>query len=250
LTDLFTATAGTCPTLNKATGAFTAANCAVSGGQATVGVLTDPGAMAQFYGNMAFRRVRWVQESFICTKFPAEYSPTPVAKGNGQYVSPWPFDSIQGGPDKATAPIDFKDASSVVCANCHSTMNHLAPLFANFNPAGAFQATIQVQTPVPMTPTTKRTDWLPAAEVTAWRLNKPVANLTELGSTIAADPDAASCQVYRMWNWMMSKTDIVTDLAVVPHSTVQPFETLFTTGGYKMKPVLKAMLVSDDFVKF
>jgi hypothetical protein len=36
----------------------------------------------------------------------------------------------------------------------------------------------------------------------------------------------------------------------VPHTTVQSFETLFTSSGYKLKPVLKAMLVSDDFVKF
>ena len=71
--------------------------CAVANGLTTAGVLTDPGAMAQFYSNMAFRRVRWVQETFVCTKFPAEYSATPVAMGNGQFTSPWPFTSITGG---------------------------------------------------------------------------------------------------------------------------------------------------------
>src|SRR5690242_8152293 len=59
-TNLFTATAGSCPTLNQ-DGTFTDADCATANGQPTVGVLTDPGAMAQFYSNMAFRRTRWIQ---------------------------------------------------------------------------------------------------------------------------------------------------------------------------------------------
>ena len=180
-TDLFTAATNTCPTLDPATGVFTDATCAVANGLTGSGVLTDPGAMAQFYSNMAFRRVRWVQETFVCTKFPAEYSPTPVAMGNGQYVSPWPFDSITGGTDKTVAPINFKDTSSVVCANCHTTMNHIAPLFAHFNMSGVFQTTIQVQTPVPMTPTTKLTDWLPSGQGLSWRFSKPVTNLVDLG---------------------------------------------------------------------
>jgi hypothetical protein len=250
MTDLFNATANTCPTMD-ATGAFTDAACAVSNGQATSGVLTDPGAMAQFYSNMAFRRVRWIQESFDCTKFPAEYSATPVPMGQGQYVSPWPFDSIQGGTDATVAPINFKDTSSVICANCHTTMNHIAPLFANFDVAGVFQTTIQVKTPVPMTPTTKLSDWLPAGQQTfAWRFGKPISNLTDLGNAMAQDASVMNCQVQRAWNWAMSKTDIVNDLAIVPASTVQDFYTLFNTNGYKMKPVLKAMFTSDDFVKF
>jgi len=250
MTELFTASANTCPTLDGA-GKFTDAACATANGQATVGVLTDPGAMAQFYSNMAFRRVRWIQESFDCVKFPAEYSQTPVAMGAGQYVSPWPFDSIQGGTDKTVAPINFKDTSSVICANCHTTMNHIAPLFANFDVAGVFQTTIQVHTPVPMTPITKLSDWLPAGQQSfAWRFGKAVTNLGDLGAAMAADADVMSCQVRRAWNWAMSKTDIVNDLAIVPASTVGDFETLFTTNGYKMRPVLKAIFTSDDFVKF
>jgi hypothetical protein len=249
-TDLFTATTNTCPTLDPNAGTFTDASCPVANGLTTSGVLTDPGAMAQFYSNMAFRRVRWVQETFVCTKFPAEYSSTPVAMGNGQYVSPWPFDSIQGGTDKTIAPINFKDTSSVICANCHTTMNHIAPLFATFNTAGVFQTTIQVQTPIPMSPTTKMTDWLPAGQPLSWRLNKPVTNLTDLGKAIAADADVANCQVARAWNWAMSKTDIVTDLATVPTSTISTLEAQFQSNGYKLKPVLKAIFTHDDFVKF
>jgi hypothetical protein len=249
ITDLFTATTNTCPTLDG-TGAFTDASCAMSNGGKTVGVLTDPGAMSQFFSNMAFRRVRWIQESFVCTKFPAEYSATPKTMGNGQYVSPWPFTSITGGTDKAVAPVNFQDTSSVVCANCHTTMNHLAPLFANFDTNGAYQTTIQVHTPVPMNPITKMTDWLPASEVLSWRYQEPVADMTALGASMAADPDIANCQVARAWNWAMSKTDIVNDLAVVPETVIGTYETMLVNDGYKMKPVLKAMFTSDDFVKF
>lgn len=251
ITDLFTATDNTCPTLDPKTGTFTDAACPQSNGQPTVGILTDAGAMAQFYSNMAFRRVRWVQESFVCTRFPAEYGKTPVTMGSGQYVSPWPFDSIQGGTDTSVAPINFKDTSSVVCANCHTTMNHIAPLFAQFDAAGAFQTSIQVMTPTPKSPITQLTDWLPAGQTQlAWRFQKPVNNLTDLGAAMAADPDVADCQVARAWNWAMSKDDIVNDLEVVPTSTISTLEQLLTTSGYKLKPVLKAIFTSDDFVKF
>src|SRR5262249_49728165 len=152
-----TATTNTCPTLGT-NGTFTDASCAVANGLTTVGVLTDPGAMAQFFSNMAFRRVRWVQESFVCTRYPAEFSTKPTARGAGQYVSPWPFPSIQGGTDATVAPINFQDTSAVICANCHSTMNHIAPLFANFDPVGVYQTTIQVHTPTPAMPITQLSD--------------------------------------------------------------------------------------------
>jgi hypothetical protein len=140
-TDLLTATTGTCPTF--ANGTFTAGNC--NNNAATAGVLTDPGLMAQFVSNMAFRRVRFVQETFDCTRFPAEVKTDGVPMGNGTYTSPWDFNSIAGG---TTAKVNFQDTSAVICANCHTTMNHIAPLFANFDAQGAFQSSIQVQTPV------------------------------------------------------------------------------------------------------
>ena len=100
ITDLFTATTTTCPTLNTATGVFTDATCTPSNGLPTAGILTDPGAMSQYFSNMAFRRVRWIQETFVCTKFPAEYRRD--AGGDGQRVStssPWPFNIDHGRHD-------------------------------------------------------------------------------------------------------------------------------------------------------
>ncbi|MGZ3442650.1 MAG: hypothetical protein ACXVDD_24180, partial [Polyangia bacterium] len=248
ITNLFTATTNTCPTLSADGATFTDAVCPVANGLKTAGVLTDPGAMAQFYSNMSFRRVRWIQESFACTKFPAEYSAKPVAMGNGQYTSPWPFMSITGG---ATAPINFLDVGSAICANCHATMNHFAPLFANFDPAGAYQTTIQVHTPTPASPISKLSDWLPATETFTWRYgNAAVTDISGLGAQIAADPAVQKCQVQRAWNWAMSKTDIVNDLAVVPDSTIKDVMTVFTSSGMKMKPTLKAIFTDPNFVMF
>ncbi|MGZ3425124.1 MAG: hypothetical protein ACXVCV_00680 [Polyangia bacterium] len=248
ITNLFTATTNTCPTLSADGATFTDAVCPVANGLKTAGVLTDPGAMAQFYSNMSFRRVRWIQESFACTKFPAEYSAKPVAMGNGQYTSPWPFMSISGG---TTAPINFLDVGSAICANCHGTMNHFAPLFANFDPAGAYQTTIQVHTPTPASPISKLSDWLPATETFTWRYgNAAVTDISGLGAQIAADPAVQKCQVQRAWNWAMSKTDIVNDLAVVPDSTIKDVMSVFTSSGMKMKPTLKAIFTDPNFVMF
>jgi hypothetical protein len=247
MTNLFTGTTNTCPTMS-ATGAFTDASCTLANGLAASGVLTDPGAMAQFYSNMAFRRVRWIQEAFVCNAFPTEFSGKPVAMGAGQFVSPWPFTSISGGTG---APINFQDTSSVICANCHETMNHIAPLFAKFDITGVYQTTIQVHTPTPMTPLTQLTDWLPTGQQTfAWRYGKNVNTITDLGNAMAADSTVMSCQVRRAWNWAMSKTDIVTDLSIVPDSVITSHTQLFTSNGYLLKPVLKAIFTSDDFVKF
>src|SRR5262249_53574403 len=85
-TDLFTATTNTCPTYPN--GTFTAASC--TNNAPTAGILTDPGIQAQYFANMAFRRVRFIQETFVCTKMPAEFgASTPM--GAGLYTSPWDF---------------------------------------------------------------------------------------------------------------------------------------------------------------
>lgn len=246
MSDLFTATTNTCPTLDPNAGTFKDQSC--QNGGPTVGILTDPGVQAQFYSNMAFRRVRWIQETFVCAPFPTESSATPVAMGSGEYVSPWPFDSISGGP---MAPINFKDTSAVICANCHATMNHIAPLFANFDAAGQVQGSIQVHTPTPMNPITQLSDWLPDGMQTfAWRYGTTVKDLAGLGQAMAADPVVARCHVARAWNWAMSKLDIVNDQELVPDTTIGPLVAAFTAGNQQLKPILKQIFTSDDFVKF
>src|SRR5262249_54933524 len=68
--ELFLASSGTCPSFDIATGQFTPGNC-TNGAPVTVGLLTHPGMLKHFTSNLAFRRTRWVQETFACTAFPA-----------------------------------------------------------------------------------------------------------------------------------------------------------------------------------
>ena len=201
--------------------------------------------MHQFYSNMAFRRVRWVQEIFVCTKFPAEYSDAPVQMNGADYVSPWPFESV------ATAPIDFQDTKSVICANCHTTMNHIAPLFGNFDEAGNWQASPQVMTPVlPEPVATELGHWLNPGEVTSWRHGEPAADLPALGAAMAADPAVSECAVARLWNYTMSKEDIVSDLSTVPTEVLQPYLDEMGKNGMNLKKTLRAMFASEDFTSF
>jgi Protein of unknown function (DUF1585)/Protein of unknown function (DUF1588) len=243
-TSIFTATTGTCPTY--ANGAFTPATC--SGTEPTAGILTDPGLMSQYFSNMSFRRVRFVQETFVCQKFPAEYSPTPSPMGSSIYTSPWPFTSIAGG---TTAKINFQDTSAVICANCHTTENHMAPLFGHFDASGVYNATaFEVQTPVTPPVTSVLTDWLPAGQSFAWRNGTPVTDLPSLGAAIAADPDVARCAVTRIWNWAFGRGDVVNDGATVPDSVTDSYLSDFTTNGMKVKALIREVFTSDDFVRF
>lgn len=244
-TDLFTATSGTCPTF--ANGTFTPKNC--PGSQPTAGILTDPGLMAQYYADMAFRRVRFVQETFVCSPMPAELSGSPQPMGAGLYTSPWPFTSISGG---ANANINFQDTSAVICANCHTTLNHIAPLFAYFDQNGSYNAMqYQVSTPIVGEPTSVLTDWLPNGQQSfAWRYQTPITDLPSLGAAIAADPDVAQCAVNRVWNYAMSRGDIVNDLATVPPVVTATLLSNFTSGGMKLKGTLRDAFTSDDFVEF
>jgi hypothetical protein len=245
-TDILTASTNTCPTYTAMTNTFTDAAC--TGMQPTSGVLTDPGIQAQYFSNMAMRRVRFIQETFVCSKMPAEISATPKAMGAGSYTSPWDFNSITGG---ATAKINFQDTSAVICANCHTTMNHIAPLFGHFDAKGAYDATkFSVVVPVPGNPTATLADWLPSGQQFAWRNGTTVQDIPGLGAAMAKDPVIATCAVNRVWNWAMSRGDVVNDLATVPTSVTQTFVADFNKNGLKLKATIAAIYKSDDFVKF
>lgn len=246
-TELFTANTATCPTFDAATGAFTPGNCTTN---PTVGVITDPGLQAQYFSNMAFRRVRFFQETFACSKFPAEYSDKPVPMGAGTFTGKFPFTSIQGKQVNPQARIDFHDTSAVICANCHTTINHMASLFINYDQNGALQTTPQVEVPIPGNPKVRPDDYLPAGEGLAWRFGKPITDLASLGAAMAADPEVASCAVNRVWNYAFSRGDIVNDLATVPAAVTAPHVTAFSGGGFKLKEVIRAVFKAEDFVKF
>ena len=246
---LFTQNSGNCPTLDMTTGTFTPAEC--GNGGPVAGVLTNPGVMALYYSNFAFRRTRWVQEVFDCTAFPAE-----IAQGSGQdvggaapYTGVWPFNSI-ASPTNGGGRVNFQDTSAVICANCHTTINHIAPLFAYYDMNGQYQTQMAVPTPLDGAPPAQMSDYLPPGQTTAWRLNVPAADIPALGADMAADPAVAECGVARIWNWALGKTDIVDTLMTVPSDTIASQVQAFTQDGFKLKDLIYAVYTSDDFVKF
>ncbi|EYF08519.1 hypothetical protein [Chondromyces apiculatus] len=233
-----------CSAYDAANNAFVAAPCN-SGAPAEAGVLTNPGVMRQFYGTMAFRRVRWVQEIFTCRDLPVEEGATPQdVGGGGSFQGPWAFTSISG------APVNFLGTDGVVCANCHQTMNHMAPLFGRFDMDGRYLTDgYGVVTNVNGEAVPSQLEhWLPAGQTTAWRFGKPAADLPALGAAIAADPQVHACMVKRAWNFVMSKEDIVSAGAIVPDEIVAPFLERFKSG-FDLKDTLRAMFKSDDFLK-
>lgn len=244
--ELFTATSNTCPTFDAATSTFTAASCAGT----TVGVLTDPGIQAQYFANMAFRRVRFIQETFACSKFPAEFSATPTPMGSGTYTNPWDFNKLTGKQNTPAAKIDFQDTSAVICANCHNTLNRLAPLFLNYDANGVMQATSQVAVPVPNNPKAGLADYLQPGEPLAWRFGHTITDVATLGQAMSADPDVAACAVNRVWNYALSRGDIVNDLATIPAAVTAPLVKDFQGNGMKLKETIRAVFKSEDFTKF
>ena len=103
---------------------------------------------------------------------------------------------------------------------------------------------------IPGTPKAARIDYLPAAEGFAWRAGKPVTDIPTLGAAIAADPEVGRCAVNRVWNYAMSRGDIVNDLATVPDAVTAPYVTSFAGGGMKLKETIRAVFKSEDFTKF
>jgi hypothetical protein len=247
---LFTATSGNCPTVQTdATGAvtITAGECN-SGAPAQSGLLTSPGFEAQFYSHGAFRRVRALNEVFTCQAAPVEVTTPQNVGGAAPYTSPWPFTRVA---DLTTGGhINFRDVSSTICANCHTTMNGIAPLLANFDQNGNYQPTIAVTLPLPGEPVAALSDYLTTGQQTAWRINAPASNLTQLGQAMAADPNVAACAVARVWNWAFGKGDIVDDQAAVPTSVIQPIIDDFNANKGNLQTVLTDVFTSDDFTKY
>ncbi|MEZ4300008.1 MAG: hypothetical protein R3B70_33980 [Polyangiaceae bacterium] len=254
-TDLLLANTNTCPTFNGTD--FVDGNCPPNGpeGMETVGILTDPGIHAQYYGNLAFRRVRFFQEVFACRKNPAEYDPNasmpPPIEGCEMaqtYTSPWDFTKIGGHTN--TGRIDFQDCSSVICGNCHGTINHRAPLLANFDEFGKYEPEFSVLLPLTGTPPAVYTDFLVEGEPTGWKANLPAANLAQLGQAMTSDEEVLQCAVTRVWNYAMSKGDVVVDSASLAPEVIAPLVQKFKASGYNLNATWRDVFLHDDFVRF
>lgn len=252
---LFTATSNTCPTFDGTD--FKDGDCAPNGppGMETVGVLTDPGIHEHYYGNLAFLRVRFFQEIFACRKMPAEYNPNakdpppiPGCEMAQPYTNPWDFKTIGGHAN--TGRVDFQDCSSVICGNCHGTMNHRAPLFGNFDEHGKYQPQISVLLPINGTPAAEMTDWLTPGEPTAWKINMPAADLKQLGAAMSSDDEVLQCAVTRVWNYAMSKGDVVVNSASLDPTVIAPIVEKFKASGGNLNATWRDVFVHDDFVRF
>lgn len=245
--EALTATSGTCPGFDPATGTFTPGTCTNT--PQTVGLLTHPGVQAHFFSNLGFRRVRWVQETFACTAFPAELATAATDVGGpSPYTGVFPFASIAGAATGGR--VDFRDTKSVICANCHSNMNHIAPLFAYYDAAGQLSPSMAVPVPLPDEPRAAMTDYLPPGEALAWRFGVPVSDMASLGAAMAADPDIAACAIARLWTWAFGKTDLVDGAARVPIATIEQPLAAFEASGYRIRDALLHIFTSDDFIRF
>lgn len=244
--ELFTRGTANCPTFDDATATFRDAECTNGGPQ--VGVLTNPGVMAAFVSSLGFRRVRWVQETFACARFPVEVSGPPRDVGGIlPYVGLWPFGS--GASPTTGGRIDFQDVESTVCMNCHQTINHIAPLFAYYDETGAYRSSIAVGTPFDG-PVATLADYLPATETTAWRYGVQTPDLRALGAAMAADDDVIRCAVARVWNWALGKPDIVDAQREVPEETIRAQIAAFKDSGFKLKDLVFAVFDSEDFTRY
>ena len=245
---LVTGDTGTCQTYNPATDTFTATPCSNA---AAVGILTDQGVQAQFYSAMAFRRVRWFQEALLCSRFPAETTGAKVQYAGGVYNSPWDLKTTSGALNDPKALVDFQDTSSLICANCHSTMNHQAPLFANFGPTGMYVASaIQVKTPVAGNPDSKLVDWIPAGEPLSYRFGQPTPTVKEFGAAMAADPAFKACMATRIWNWAMSRGDVVVDQAILTPDFSAQLTQQVDAKNWNLKEFIRAVYKSAYFIRY
>jgi hypothetical protein len=93
-------------------------------------------------------------------------------------------------------------------------------------------------------------DYLPDAEGFAWRQGKPVTDIASLGAAVAADPEVGRCAVNRVWNYALSRGDIVNDLATIPVAVTEGFRTQFTANNGNLKEIIRGVFKSEDFVKF
>jgi hypothetical protein len=250
---VLTATTNTCQTFDGTN--FTPVSCGYAAGTPISGVLSDVGVNQQFFSSMAFRRARWLQETFMCARFPAEQTGKPISYPGGVYQSPWPWNSTAGSESVGTqAKVDFQSNDSLICANCHSTLNHIAPLFGKFDATGKFVsgAAFQVITPTPLAPFSELIDWLPTSEGQsfAWRFQKPTPTLPALGAAVAADPGFARCMTNRYWNWAMSRGDAVADGTTITDGLAGRLVPPFVADHYNIKKMVKRIFTDPTFVRY
>jgi hypothetical protein len=261
----------TCPTYNPVTNTFNPVACSnynsmLNNGVQPSGILTDPAPHIVFFGNLAMRRQRWVHETFMCRSTSASVVPVaepanpgeegdPTCQNTGVPVegfnSVWPFGSISGEcTTTRTKYVNFHEWNdATVCADCHATWNHRAPMLAKFtdqgmySPNGINNTGFSVFVPIEGVPAAMLEDWMPTNESNpnntpmqqtlkagtkfAWRFGyeldqtNPGLALAEMGDKMATDPVVHSCIMARSWNLIMTRGDIVYSNSPVPQQVFE-----------------------------
>ncbi len=245
------------------------------------GILSNPGILSLYWGNLAFRRNRFLHETFLCKSAneQAGGEPTPNAPqappcaGDNPipgYQNKWPVNVIAGKCNGGR--IDFHTyTNGNVCANCHATWNHRAPLLGQYDSQGILTPGVyQVGVPIDGSPPAMLSDWLCVGPScpnggmngTAWKMDMPAKDVYELGKVMSDDPEVLDCAVKRMWNYAMGRADITEiggrSWVTLPDRkdknpdllTQSKLAQYFKDSNYNLKKVLRKILVSDDFTRF
>ena len=172
--DLFTATSGTCPTFDRRRGTFTAGGVREQRRRRPACSPT-PACMTHFFGNLAFRRVRWVQETFAArSSRPRSRRRRRDVGGASPYTGVWPFDQHRRHGERRPRQLP------------RHVVGHLRELPLDDEPHRAAVRELRRErrrtsrrSRCRRRSTARRsrrcTDYLPAGETTAWRFGVPAA---------------------------------------------------------------------------
>jgi hypothetical protein len=293
--NILTQQSNTCPVFNFTSHTFIDGNCNnLPIGMSHAGILTNPGVHSLYYGNLAFRRNRFFHETFLCRSAneqaggePTDQPPIdPPCNGKDPipgYQNKWNVSEIAGSCNGGRVDFHAYNATNV-CANCHATWNHRAPLFGQFDSNGTYQmlngsGEYSVFVPVNGSPRAKLSDWLCISSscpnngnnTTAWKklmkvdgveVAAPASSLNELGLQMSKDDEVIECAVKRIWNYAMGRADI-TEIGgrswvnlpnrLDPNSellTMSKLVAQFKSNNFNLKQVFRSILLSDDFTRF
>ena len=72
----------------------------------------------------------------------------------------------------------------------------------------------------------------------------------DLGAAIAADPNLPVCVASRMWNWAMSRGDVVNDGSAITDDLATSLTTQFVADNYNMKKLVRRVFTDPTFVRY
>lgn len=67
---------------------------------------------------------------------------------------------------------------------------------------------------------------------------------------MVADPEVHACAVSRMWNYAMSRGEIVETGGKVSEKVLTPLVEELVANNFNLKATLRSILLHDDFVRF